>query len=126
MKLSRAVVAFVGLALCVIGNAFCSARAQTTAISVNIDANVNRHPINPLIYGLAFASPSILSDLNCPLNRSGGNAATQYNWQLNASNRGNDWYYQSIAESSATAGDSGDQFITDSKASGAQAMLTIP
>jgi hypothetical protein len=30
MKLSRAVVAFVGLALCVIGNAFCSARAQTT------------------------------------------------------------------------------------------------
>lgn len=40
MKLSRAVVAFVGLALCVIGNAFCSARAQTTTIPVNIDASV--------------------------------------------------------------------------------------
>jgi hypothetical protein len=48
MKLSRAVVAFVGLALCVIGNAFCSARAQTTTISISIDANANRHPINPL------------------------------------------------------------------------------
>ncbi len=67
-----------------------------------------------------------MNDLNSPLNRNGGNNTTRYNWQLNADNRGNDWYYQSIAESSATAGERGDTFITNARAANAKAMLTVP
>ena len=67
-----------------------------------------------------------MNDLNSPLNRNGGNNTTRYNWQLNADNRGNDWYYESIAESSATAGERGDTFFANSRAANAQAMLTIP
>jgi len=102
------------------------AYSQNPAITINVDALLNRRPINPNIYGVAHAGSAVLSDLNTPLNRNGGNNTSRYNWQLNADNRGNDWYYQSIGEPSSTVGERGDSFISGSKASGAQAMLTIP
>ena len=40
--------------------------------------------------------------------RYGGNTSSSYNWQLNASNHANDWYFESIAENSSTAGELGD------------------
>ena len=65
--------------------------AQNPAINVNVDANANRHPINPNVYGVAHATTAQLNDLNSPLNRNGGNNTSRYNWQLIADNRGNDW-----------------------------------
>ena len=103
-----------------------AASAQNPAVSITVDASLNRRPINPNIYGVAHATTAQLNDLNSPLNRNGGNNTTRYNWQLNADNRANDWYYQSIPEPSAVAGERGDTFITNSKAGNAQAMLTIP
>ena len=67
-----------------------SAQAQNPAVTISIDANANRHPIDPRIYGVAGATGVDLSDLIVPLNRNGGNNTTRYNWQLNADNRGND------------------------------------
>jgi len=103
-----------------------SASAQNAPVTINIDVNLNRRPINPNIYGVAHATTAQLNDLNSPLNRNGGNNTTRYNWQLNADNRANDWYYESIAEPSAVAGERGDTFIANAKAANAQAMLTIP
>ena len=62
------------------------------------------------IYGVAHATTAQLNDLNSPLNRNGGNNTTRYNWQLNADNRANDWYFESIPEPSAVAGERGDTF----------------
>jgi len=95
-------------------------------VTIQVDAQANRHAISPLIYGVAFATTSQLLDLNAPLHRSGGNGTTTYNWQNNAWNHAADWYFESIAESSTAAGGDGDDFITTSKNGGAQAMLTIP
>jgi len=95
-------------------------------VTINVDVNLNRRPINPNIYGVAHATTAQLNDLNSPLNRNGGNHTTRYNWQLNADNRANDWYYESIAEPSADAGERGDTFIANAKAANAQAILTIP
>src|ERR1700687_4756151 len=103
-----------------------SASAQNPRVTVNVDAGANRHPINPNIYGVAHATTAQLSDLNSPVNRNGGNNTTRYNWQLNADNRGNDWYYESIGDSSATAGERGDTFFSSSRAANAKAMLTVP
>jgi hypothetical protein len=100
--------------------------AQGPAVTINIDAAVGRRNINPNIYGVAFATQAQLTDLNCPLNRSGGNATSQYNWQLNADNRGNDWFFESLDDGSSIAGKANDDFIADTKAAGAQPMLTIP
>jgi hypothetical protein len=104
----------------------CSAWAQNAAVTVTVDANLNRHPISANIYGVADASTAQLNDLNASLNRYGGNASSGYNWQLNASNRGFDWYFESIGENSATAGELGDTFISTSRAGGSEPLITIP
>ncbi len=104
------------------------APAVTNRIAaISIDAQANRHPISPLIYGTAFASSSNqLLDLNSPLHRSGGNAETRNNWELNAHNRGADWFFESIPDGPAIPGDSANGFVTLSKGGGAQPLLTIP
>ena len=101
-------------------------QAQNPAVTVAIDVNASRHAINPNIYGIAHAGTSTLNDLNSPLNRHGGNNTSRYNWQINADNRANDWYFQSIGYNSAVSGEMGDSFIANSRAANAQAMLTIP
>lgn len=98
----------------------------TNNVAIFVDTALNQRPISPLIYGVAFASSSQLNELNAPLNRWGGNSTTRYNWFLNADNKGNDWYFQSLAQSSATPGDAADDFITDSKNGNAQPAITIP
>jgi hypothetical protein len=101
--------------------------ATNIPVTITVDASANRHPISPLIYGVAFASPaSQLSDLNVPVHRSGGNTETRYNWQLNAHNHANDWFFESLDDGSSTPAGSADDFVTSSKANGAQPMLTIP
>jgi Glycoside hydrolase family 44 len=126
MKLKRGIVTVVCLLLGVAGLRLWVGEAQGPTIAVNIDAAANRRPINPNIYGVAFATSVQLTDLNSPLNRSGGNATSQYNWQCNCDNRGSDWYFESLDDGSATAGKINDDFVSATKAGGAQAMLTIP
>jgi hypothetical protein len=117
---------FISLVVSLVLSSVFPANAQNPSVTVNVDANANRRLINPNIYGVAHATTAQLNDLNSPLNRNGGNNTTRYNWQLNADNRGNDWYYESIAENSATAGERGDTFFENSRVANAQAMLTIP
>ena len=100
--------------------------AQNQSVTVTIDASANRHGINPNVYGVAYGDATTLPDLNCPINRYGGNNSSRYNWQLNADNRGQDWYFESIGDPSATAGERGDTFFSVSRTAGAQAMLTVP
>ncbi|HWA04339.1 MAG TPA: glycoside hydrolase family 44 protein [Rhizomicrobium sp.] len=102
------------------------ALAQNSPVTIGIDTTANRHPISPNIYGVAFASKSDLAALNAPLNRSGGNAETAYNWKLNATNLGQDWYFESYPGESADAGADADRFIADTKSKGAEPLITIP
>ena len=97
-----------------------------SAVDVAIDVAASRHPIDPRIYGVAHADTATLADLKIPFHRWGGNVSTRHNWQANASNRGGDWYFESIADGPATAGLNADNFVNDSKSNGAQAIITIP
>jgi hypothetical protein len=99
---------------------------QNSAVVVRVDANAQRHTISPEIYGVAYADSATLADLNCPVLRYGGNNTSRYNWQLNADNRGNDWYYESIGEASSVAGERGDSLIASSVTAGSKSMITIP
>src|SRR5712691_12499096 len=102
------------------------ALAQNPATSVAVDVNTNRRAINPNVYGIAYGTTTQLADLNVPLNRYGGNNTTRYNWQINGDNRDADWYFESIGDTSSVAGERGDTFISNSRAGGAQAMITVP
>src|SRR5688572_24548836 len=118
-------VAALCLAAGVVARPPVNVRAQTV-VAINVDVAASRRPIDPRVYGVNFASPQQLAALNVPLNRWGGNSTTRYNWQLNADNRANDWYYQSIASGDATPAGAMDAFVSDTRAGGAQPMLTIP
>lgn len=98
--------------------------AQT--VTIQIDAVADRHRISPNIYGVNFASQQQLAELNVPLNRSGGNTTTRYNWQQNCANHAADWFFESLEHGSATAGEETDDFIAATKNAGAQPMITIP
>src|SRR5580704_17871489 len=100
-----------------------TAFAQNPSVTINVDGAANQHAINPNIYGVAFASAAQLQDLNVPLNRMGGNNTSRYNWQLNADNKDQDWYFESIGDNSAVAGERGDTFISNTQAAGARAMI---
>lgn len=96
-------------------------------VTVQIDAAANRHAINPLIYGVAFAANSNdLLALNVPLHRSGGNSETRYNWQANVTSLAADWYFECLPSNPNTPGGDADNFIQESKGGSAQAMLTVP
>ena len=103
-----------------------AALAQNPAASVTVDAGAGRHAIDPRIYGIAYGTTQQLTDLNVPLNRYGGNNTSRYNWQLNADNRAQDWYFESIAEASSVPGERGDTFISTTQSGGARPMITIP
>jgi Glycoside hydrolase family 44 len=102
------------------------ANGTNAPVTIAVDAQSNRHAISPYVYGLNWASPSQLLDLNFPINRGGGNAETTYNWQLNAHNRASDWYFESLSDGSSTPGASDDTFITNTRNGAAEPMITIP
>jgi hypothetical protein len=95
-------------------------------ISLSVNAQANRNPISPLIYGVAFASSNQVADLNFTMNRMGGNNETRDNWQINAHNLDADWYFESYPDStSTTPGATVDAFVANSKYGGAQPLITI-
>lgn len=98
---------------------------NATAV-IGIDNGSSRKPISPMIYGVAFASQSQLQDLNATMNRSGGNEESTYNWEINAHGKGADYYFESYPDSSSTPGESADSVVQESKAAGAQPLITIP
>jgi hypothetical protein len=102
------------------------AQAQNALVPVSIDVSSNRHAINPLIYGTNLAGASDLASLKATSNRWGGNESTRYNWRLNATNYGTDWYFESIAYPGSAPAQYVDSLITQSIATGAQPMVTIP
>ena len=93
---------------------------------VGVDAGAGRHLINPMIYGIGQAEQALLNDLNVFYAREGGNSTTRYNWQQNASNRANDWFFESIGYDSATAGDQVDDLIAAVRAANGDLAVTIP
>jgi Glycoside hydrolase family 44 len=105
-------------------------------LSVNASAN-GRHPISPEIYGIAYGpglTPPNLTfakQIQLPNIRWGGNAATNYNWQADLTNAGNDYYFmnfRSYTKPSPTPGYMVDQMIETytSEDPGLRTVLTVP
>ncbi len=108
-----------------------SRRAATMnpAATITVDAALNRHAIDPRIYGVAFADSATMTDLSIPLNRWGGNAMSRYNWIISTANRCKDYYFENVPDTVAGDGSNGqsaDQFIQPTLAAGGQPIMTIP
>ncbi|WP_233834911.1 glycoside hydrolase family 44 protein [Paraburkholderia sp. ZP32-5] len=100
--------------------------AAPLPVNITVDAAANRHPISPLIYGLNFATPQILRDLRAPINRSGGNTASAYNWRVDAHNTGQDWFFESVPTDPKDVYQYNERFVALTRDGHASPMLTIP
>ena len=70
---------------------------RTVPATVTVNAASNVHAIDPNIYGTAFATAAQLGDLNVGLNRNGGNASDTYSYPQDATNHGNDWFFENVS-----------------------------
>src|SRR5277367_2130911 len=103
--------------------------AQTAPV-LTVDAAGNPHPINPDVYGIANYNldAGFAKEIQVPNIRWGGDGTTRYNWQVDSSNAGFDWYFMGgNGEAAATPSASADLMINTYKAaSNAHTLLTIP
>jgi hypothetical protein len=103
--------------------------AQTTLdLSVAVKGS-DLHLISPNIYGMSGFSldPTFAKEIALPNFRWGGDATTRYNWLVDSSNSGKDWYY--IGGSGvATPTPSGqvDTMIDTFRPAGTKGLITIP
>ncbi len=105
--------------------------APTGNLTLTIDAAAGQHPISPHIYGINFASAELAADLDLPVNRWGGNATSLYNWELDATNLGSDWYFENYPNQNDNPGNlpfgsDSDEFVQQNLSTGTETLLTIP
>jgi hypothetical protein len=98
-----------------------------TAQTLTVDANASRHAISPNIYGLANygLDPTFAKEIQVPNVRWGGDATTRYNWMVDSSNSGFDFYFMGgSGVTNPVPGASVDLMINTYKP--ANGLITIP
>ena len=115
--------AFVTAAL-----AIGAAHAQTGP-AITVTPQAGQHPISPYIYGMAEygVSPSFQQAAQLGVLRWGGDGTTRYNWQVDSSNAGFDWFFMG-GDGNATPTPSGgpDALVLADQATASATLLTIP
>lgn len=104
------------------------------AVSIDVDALADRHPISPLIYGVDFPpSAAYIQQTGASFVRWGGNASSRYNWKNFYANSANDWYFQDngfqalgLGNSTADTGADSVLFAQTVAAAGADPLMTLP
>jgi len=104
------------------------ALAQTgPAITVNPAAG--QHTISPYIYGMAEygVAPQFQASARLGVLRWGGDGTTRYNWQVDSSNAGFDWFFMGgDGNSNPTPSGGPDALVLADQATKSQTLLTIP
>src|SRR3984957_4615334 len=105
-----------------------SATAQTVPVpTLMVDPTVSRAPISPQIYGIASygLDTSFAQEIQVPNVRWGGDGTTRYNWMVDSSNSGFDWYFiGGNGQTTPVPGASADLMVKTYAP--ANALITIP
>ncbi|NJR22337.1 MAG: endoglucanase [Richelia sp. CSU_2_1] len=106
-----------------------NAIAQTASPALSVDARSDRHPISPDIYGMNEyeIDPKLAQELRIPVERWGANHTSRYNWLVDATNRGDDFYFVGGGDNkNPVPGAWIDRIINTNRANGSKSMVTIP
>ncbi len=106
---------------------FAGQVALAQAPTLSVDANASRHPISPEIYGIASygLDASFAHEIQVPNIRWGGDGTTRYNWLVDSSNAGFDWYFMGgNGQTTPVPSASADLMVNTYKP--ANALITIP
>jgi hypothetical protein len=110
------------------GLGWTAARGQgVTPVTLRVDVAAGHHAISPEIYGIVSygLDPGFAAEIKVPNVRWGGDGTTQYNWLVDSSNAGFDWYFMSGGhEEHPVAGAGVDAMVV--KYRGARGLVTIP
>ncbi len=102
------------------------------SVTITVDPNAERRPINPDIYGINFNDMHVNdSELDFPVQRWGGNNTTRYNWELDVANRASDWFfinypYEHEQPEQLPHGSMADRFMDETHAHNGKVLLTVP
>jgi hypothetical protein len=72
----------------------CAGQVALTQ-TLTVDANASRHAISPNVYGMANygLDATFAKEIQVPNIRWGGDGTSRYNWMVDSSNAGFDWYF---------------------------------
>jgi len=104
-----------------------AANAQTSTINLTVDAAAGTHAIDPNIYGMSNygLDAAFAKEIKLPNYRWGGDGTTRYNWMVDSSNSGNDWYFVGgSGEENPTPGGQVDKMIATYSPAGAKPLIT--
>jgi hypothetical protein len=99
--------------------------------AILVDAQADRHPISPYVYGMNGADESVASLVRLPVNRWGGNSTTRYNWKSSTRNAAADWFFEDLPEDATDPatlpdGSASDLFVDANRRTHTASLLTIP
>jgi hypothetical protein len=131
MQILRVKVALLGLsALSLTALLLGACGLSTGAPTLSVDAAASRNPISPDIYGIVSygLDATFAQEIQVANIRWGGDGTSRYNWEVDSSNSGYDWYFMggSGATTAPTPGASPDLMVNTYKPAHANALITIP
>ena len=102
--------------------------AQTANPTLSVDVTADRHSISPDIYGMNdFIDPALAQELPIPVARWGGNQTSRYNWLVDSSNSGDDFFFVGGGDNkNPIPGDSSDKIVKTNRTNGSKSIVTIP
>ena len=114
----------------------------STTVVLQVDECAARHAISDDIYGITFfwdtgsassdqatlqAQLQFAKQVRLPVNRLGGDGTTRYNWQVDSSNAGEDWYFMAgVGSATPTPGATDDAYVKYDNMVGSSTIITIP
>jgi hypothetical protein len=105
-----------------------SAIAQNS-LSLSVDVTADRHSISPDIYGMNdyALDPALAKELRIPVERWGANHTSRYNWLVDSSNSGDDFFFVGGGDNkNPIPGDSIDKIVKINRNNGSKSIVTIP
>src|SRR6202453_2180591 len=100
---------------------------SSVAPGLSVDAAASRNPISPQIYGIANygLDAAYAKEIEVPNIRWGGDGTSRYNWTVDSSNSGFDWYFMGgNGQATPVPGASADLMVKTYAP--ANALMTIP
>jgi hypothetical protein len=103
--------------------------ASATGPALTVDAGNQTHAISPDIYGMNGYSlnQNTAKAVNLPVDRWGGDATSRYNYQLDVTNAGSDWYFENgVGATGLEATGEFNTQVESDESVGAKTLGTVP
>lgn len=105
-----------------------TAIGQTSNPVLSVDVGADRHPISPDIYGMNdyLLDSALAQELRIPVERWGANHTSRYNWLVDSSNSGDDFFFVGGGDNkNPVPGDSIDKIVKTNRKNGSKSIITI-